>query len=208
MSAEPTVASGRDSLLCEGAACEVLRREFGQLQKKWWWYFLLGVLLETAGAAAIIFPTLTAATSLLAIVFLGALLMVTGIATMIGACWAGRWSGLLLHLFVGILYVAAGFLIMDSPGRSALTLTLLIAVVFIMLGAFRTIGALLLHYSQWGWSLLNGIITLLAGVVIYRHFPQSALWVIGLLVGLEMLFSGWTWVMLSIALRNLPRKAA
>ena len=208
MTTEPVATSSGATNVCEGPACEVLRREFGRVQKNWWWYFMLGVLLETAGAAAIVFPALTAATSLLAVVFLGALLVVSGVATLLGSCWAGRWSGLMLHLFAGILYVVAGLLIMDSPGKTALTLTLLMAVVFIVLGAFRTIGALVVRYPQWGWSLLNGVITLLAGVVIYRHFPQSALWVIGLLVGLEMIFSGWTWVMLAIALRNLPKQPA
>jgi uncharacterized membrane protein HdeD (DUF308 family) len=208
MTTEPVATSSGATNVCEGPACEVLRREFGRVQKNWWWYFMLGVLLETAGAAAIVFPALTAATSLLAVVFLGALLVVSGIATLLGSCWAGRWSGLMLHLFAGILYVVAGCLIMDSPGKTALTLTLLMAVMFIVLGVFRTIGALVVRYPQWGWSLLNGVITLLAGVVIYRHFPQSALWVIGLLVGLEMIFSGWTWVMLAIALRNLPKQPA
>jgi uncharacterized membrane protein HdeD (DUF308 family) len=208
MSAEPSGASSCEKLLPEGQGVDLLRREFGRFQKNWWWYCVLGLFLEAAGAAAIVFPALTAATSLVAVVFLGALLMVMGIATIFGTCWAGRWSGLLLHLFVGILYVAAGWLIMDSPGRSALMLTLMIAVMFIVLGTFRTIGALVVRHPQWGWSLLNGVVTLLAGVVIYRHFPQSALWVIGLLVGLEMIFSGWTWVMLAIALRNLPKQQA
>ena len=54
---------------------------------------------------------------------------------------------------------------------------------------------------------MNGVVTLLAGIVIYKHFPQSALWVIGLLVGLEMLFNGWTWIMLAIGLRKLPAQA-
>jgi uncharacterized membrane protein HdeD (DUF308 family) len=208
MSTQPSATSSLETIACEGPASEVLRREFGRVHRHWWCYFLLGIFLETAGAAAIIFPALTAATSLLAVVFLGALLMVTGIATLLGSCWAGKWSGLLMHVFAGILYIVAGFLIMDSPGKTVLTLTLLIAVVFIVLGTFRTIGALVVRYPQWGWSLLNGIVTLLAGVVIYRHFPTSALWVIGLLVGLEMIFSGWTWVMLAIALRNLPKQAA
>jgi uncharacterized membrane protein HdeD (DUF308 family) len=208
MSAEPSGASVYQNLLPEGQGTELLRREFGRFQRRWWWYFVLGLFLEAAGAAAIVFPVLTAATSLVAVVFLGALLMVMGIATIFAACGAGRWSGLLLHLFVGILYMAAGWLIMDSPGRSTLMLTLMIAVVFIVLGTFRTIGALVVQYPQWGWSLLNGVVTLLAGVVIYRHFPESALWVIGLLAGLEMIFSGWTWVMLAIALRNLPKPQA
>jgi uncharacterized membrane protein HdeD (DUF308 family) len=204
MSTEPTVVPGCETNMC-GPGSELLQREFGRLQRSWWWYFTLGILLVVAGTAAIVSPVFMLITTVFAVVFLGAVLIVAGIATLIGSCWAGKWSGLLMHLFVGIIYILAGMLIMDSPDRTALALTLVIAVVFIGLGVLRTTAALVVRYPQWGWSLLNGVITLLAGVVIYRHFPQSALWVIGLLVGLEMLFSGWTWIMLAVALRNLPK---
>ncbi len=55
---------------------------------------------------------------------------------------------------------------------------------------------------------MNGIVTFLLGVIIYRNFPESGIWVIGLLVGLEMLFHGWTWIMLSLAIRRIPAKTA
>jgi uncharacterized membrane protein HdeD (DUF308 family) len=82
-----------------------------------------------------------------------------------------------------------------------------LAVSFIVMGAFRTLAALMIRFPQWGWALLNGVITLLAGIVIYRQLPLDALWVIGLLVGLEMLFNGWTWIMLACAIRRLPEQA-
>lgn len=55
--------------------------------------------------------------------------------------------------------------------------------------------------SNWWWFLLFG-------VIVYRHFPQGALWVIGLLVGIEMVMQGWTWIMLSLAIRNIPAEPA
>jgi uncharacterized membrane protein HdeD (DUF308 family) len=86
-------------------------------------------------------------------------------------------------------------------------LTFFLAISFMVLGAFRTVGALIIRFPQWGWALLNGTITFLCGLVIYRHLPLDALWVIGLLVGLEMLFNGWTWIMLSIEVRKIPKEA-
>ena len=96
----------------------------------------------------------------------------------------------------------AGFLITERPLAATAGLTLLLAGLFIVLGVFRIVVALMIRFPSWGWSLLNGVVTLLAGMVIYRHFPQSALWVVGLLVGLEMLFSGWTWIMLAACIRT------
>jgi uncharacterized membrane protein HdeD (DUF308 family) len=134
--------------------------------------------------------------------------MVGGVATIVGAFWAGKWSGLLVQLLVGILYLVSGFMITEQPVAGTIGLTMFIAAAFIVMGLFRSTGALLVQFPQWGWALLNGVVTFLAGIVIYRNLPQDALWVIGLLVGLEMLFNGWTWIMLSLAVRNLPKSTA
>lgn len=184
-----------------------IRHEFEHLRSHWWWFLVLGAILVACGTAAIVVPAATAAASLIAVLFLGVSLMLGGIVTIISAFWIGRSSGFLVQLLVGLVYLAAGFVVTDHPVASTVVITTFVSVIFIVLGAFRTVGALLIRYPQWGWSLLNGVITMLAGIVIYRHLPEDALWVIGLLVGLEMLFNGWTWIMLGVAIRNLPRPA-
>jgi len=87
-------------------------------------------------------------------------------------------------------------------------LTLFVAAFFIVVGTFRIVSCLVLKFPQWGWGLLNGVITLLLGGIIYKRFTESpvkvALIVIGLLVGIELLLNGWTWIMLSLSLRRLP----
>jgi uncharacterized membrane protein HdeD (DUF308 family) len=182
----------------------ILRHELEHLRAHWLWILLLGVLLVIAGTAAIVLPSVTVGTTFAVTIFLGALLMVGGVATIVSAFWIGRWGGFLVQLLVGLLYLACGFLMTENPVVSALTITVFIAVSFIVLGTFRSVGALVLRYPQWGWSLLNGAITLLAGIIIYRQLPFDSLWVIGLLVGLEMLLNGWTWIMLAMVVRNLP----
>jgi uncharacterized membrane protein HdeD (DUF308 family) len=183
---------------------QIVRHELQHVRSHWLWFLVLGVLLVVAGSAAIIVPAATVATTLIVPVFLGVLLMIAGFSTIISAFWIGRWSGFLLQLLVGILYVACGFMMTEKPVVAAAAITIFIAVSFIVMGAFRTIAALVLRFPQWGWALLNGVITLLAGLVIYRQLPKDSLWVIGLLVGLEMLFNGWTWIMLALALKSLP----
>jgi uncharacterized membrane protein HdeD (DUF308 family) len=179
-----------------------LRHELHHLQASWWWLLLLGVLLVVCGSISIIFPFLT---SVAAITVLAAVLMVAGVATIIGAFWAGRWSGVLVQVLVGILYLAAGFVVSERPLTSMVVITFFMAVSFIVMGAFRTLAALMIRFPQWGWALLNGVITLLAGIIIFRQLPLDALWVTGLLVGLEMLFNGWTWIMLAGAIYRLPK---
>jgi uncharacterized membrane protein HdeD (DUF308 family) len=193
-----TVAAGHGSLR------DVLKHELEHMRSHWLWVLLLGVLLTVFGTAAIVVPSVTVGTTFAVTIFLGVLLMVGGVASIVSAFWIGKWSGFLIQLLVGLLYLAGGFMMTENPLVSAVTVTVFIAVSFIVLGIFRSVGALSLRYPQWGWSLLNGVVTLLAGIIIYRQLPSDAFWVIGLLVGLEMLFNGWTWIMLAIVLRNLP----
>ena len=114
-----------------------LHEEFQHLRSSWWWFLLLGILLAVCGTAALVFPGLTIVTSFAAVVILGVSLMVAGLATIIASFWAGKWSGLLVQLLVGILYLVAGFAIAETPGRSAAMLTLFLASMFIVVGAFR-----------------------------------------------------------------------
>ena len=190
------------------AGREQLQAEFRHLRSNWWCFLLLGIVLVIGGTAAIVFPTLTIVTTFAATVILGAILMVTGISTIITAFWAGKWSGVLLQLLCGILYVVAGYVIWDEPFQAATVLTSVIAAFFVVVGIFRSIAALVIRFPHWGWALLNGVVTFLAGAIIYRHVRENSLWVIGLLIGLEMLFHGWTWIMLSLAIRNIPARTA
>jgi uncharacterized membrane protein HdeD (DUF308 family) len=182
----------------------ILKHELEHLRSHWLWILLFGILLVVAGTAAIVVPSVTIGTTFAVTIFLGALFMLGGVATIVSAFWIGKWSGFLIQLLVGLVYLACGYIMTENPVISAFTITVFIAVSFIVLGAFRSVGALVIRYPQWGWSLLNGVITLLAGIIIERQLPNDSLWVVGLLVGLEMLFNGWTWIMLSLVLRNLP----
>lgn len=189
----------------QACALGVVQHELARLSKDWLWFFLLGALLVVGGVVAVTYPCVT---SVGIVLVLGAILIISGIATIIGAFWAGRWSAFVLQLLVGILYIMAGLAIRDSPLGSTGFLTLFIAAFFILVGTFRMVVALVERFPQWGWALLNGVVTLIAGIIIYDSFPTSAMWVIGLLVGLEMIFNGWTWIMLSLSIRRLNPPAA
>jgi uncharacterized membrane protein HdeD (DUF308 family) len=189
---------------CVISCNEQLQQEFRHLRTEWLWLFLYGILLAVCGAAAVIFPALTVMTTFAAIVVLGVALMIGGIATVITSLWAGKWSGMLVQLFVGVLYIMVGFLITDKPLAAAGAVTLIVSAFFIVVGVFRSTAALVVRYPYWGWSLLNGVITFLLGVLIYRHAPADTLWVLGVLVGIELLFNGLNWVMLSLAIKKIP----
>jgi len=140
--------------------------------------------------------------TLLTVAIIGVLLMVGGVMQIVNSFYVGKWSGFLLHVALGILYLVVGFLLLDAPMLNAITLTFLLAAFFIIGGLIRIVGAMSAQFPGWIWSLFNGIVTFLLGVLIYKHWPSSGLWVIGLFVGIEMVFAGWYWVMFAVGLRN------
>ena len=184
-----------------GRVLAIFGQDMERARKHWWMFMLLGVLLVLGGIVAITYPCVS---SVGAVMVLGIILIVSGVFTIIGAFWAGKWSALFLQLLVGILYVMVGMAVRDSPLESTALVTMFMAAFFIVVGAFRTIVSVIERFPQWGWALINGVVTLLAGLIIYDSFPLSALWVIGLLVGIELLFNGWTWIMLSLVIRQIP----
>jgi len=177
-----------------------VRHELHHVRSHWWWFLLLGTLLLLCGTAALTFPFIA---SVAAISILSIVLLVAGVATLVGAFWTGKWSGFLVSVLVGMLYLAAGFVVSERPMLSILMVTVYLAVSFMVMGMFRILAALTTRHTQWGWTLLNGCVTFLVGLAIYRHLPFDAIWVIGLLVGVELIFSGWAWIMLSLAIRRL-----
>lgn len=96
----------------------------------------------------------------------------------------------------------------ERPLEAAVALTLMLAVALIFIGAMRIVVALSSNFQHWVWLLVNGVITLVLGVIIWRGWPVSGLWVIGLFIGIDMLFYGWALLMLAIGVRNLPAQAA
>ena len=130
-----------------------------------------------------------------------------GILQAIHAFRRNHWSGLFLDLFTGIIYLAAGFMLALQPVAGAEILTLLIAA-FLLVDGIVHIGVSLggqLH--NWGWLLLNGVVDVLLAALIWRQWPVSGLWVIGLFVGINMLFNGWSLVMLGLGVKSLPSRA-
>jgi uncharacterized membrane protein HdeD (DUF308 family) len=182
-----------------------LTHELGALRNDWWCIFALGISLVVFGVLAM---GMSFFVSVVTVAIFGVLLLAGGIAQVLSVFWAGRWSGSLLHLLVGILYAVTGCVLVDAPLQSALALTLVIACFLLVGGAFRIVAAMLLRFPGWAWVVLNGFISLMLGLLIYKQWPASGLWAIGLFVGIEMLFNGWVWIMLAFDLRAVKRTAA
>ena len=169
------------------------------LQKGWEWLLGLGMLLSVLGLVLIAAPALgTLAIDLL----VGWFLIIGGVAQLFHAFMEKAWRGFLLELLSGALYVVVGLVLMFHPLAGVQALTLFLAAFLAVEGIVRIAMALRLRPAQgWGWLLVGGIVTVILALLIWSQWPASATWVIGLLVGINLLFTGWSLTMMAIAMR-------
>lgn len=181
------------------SSLSTLFRETETVRKNWGWFLVLGLALIVLGAY-VINSAVTA--TLFSTVIFGALVIGAGVVQIVQAFLARLWSGFFLSLLLGVLYGVTGFLCMVHPAEAAINLTLLIAAFCLVSGLFRIIAALMMHFEHRGWVLFNGIVTFVLGIMIYTQWPLSGLWLIGLFVGIDMILSGWSWLLLSLVARK------
>ncbi len=169
----------------------------------WWFFVVLGVIWMILGLLAIAEPELATG---ITVVFIGALLLVGGGAQSVHAFATLRRPGFFLRLLEGLLSIAVGVLLLACPQMGQLYLTLLIAF-FLMIGGFMRIFLSLLWRSvgNWFWLLLSGVIEVLLGVLIWTGWPGTSEWVIGLFIGIRMLFQGSSMLALGLALSAVSR---
>jgi uncharacterized membrane protein HdeD (DUF308 family) len=184
---------------------DTLREEIAHLQEHWLLLLILGIVLVLVGTMAIsaeFFATLAT------VEFIGMLLLIGGILEVVGALTTRDGGDFWINMLTGVLSTVVGLLMMHHPGVAAAAVTLMLAASFIVGGILRVIAAATDRFYGWPWALVSGFISLFLGIYIWRHFPTSALWVIGLFVGIDLIFAGWTWIFLALGVRRAFKKKA
>jgi uncharacterized membrane protein HdeD (DUF308 family) len=167
------------------------------------WRRILGIGIVTIilGAAAILLPFMA---TLTVNVLLGIILLVAALAHAIHAFSCRDSKEMILRVLAAAVYGAAGILLLVFPRQGMLALTILLAVLFIVIGALKLALALSIQPIRgWGWLAFSGILAAGLGVLIWAGLPSAATWVIGLLIGIELLVGGWTIVVSALAMREL-----
>lgn len=169
--------------------------------RNWIWFLLWGIAVTILGLFAISATTLT---TIITVLTLGLLLILGGIIVIFDAFtfWRGKGSGFYMHVLMGILYLLAGSILIKNPLAGSVSITLLLGIAYTLLGLFRIIYSLSIRLPRWSWSLFNGLVTLLLGILIMASWPASSLYIIGLFVGIDLVFCGWAYIMTAIAAKN------
>ena len=179
--------------------------EIDMLRKNWGWFLAFGVALIGLGCLALSLPGLTAlATEIL----VGWLLLFAGLTQCLYA-FRSRGSGTFgTMLLSGALYAGVGLLLLFFPLPGILTLTLLLAALFVIEGLFKIVMSLQARpMAGWVWVFVTGVLAVLIGGLIWSQWPSDARWVIGLLVGLNMIFGGCSMIVLALGARSTPATA-
>lgn len=168
------------------------------------WLIAISVLLIIVGITAIVSPIVTA---IVAVTWIAAFITIAGIALLVHAFQSRHEGGFIWKLLLGLLYVTTGILLVLYPLQGVLTLTVLIGAFLVVEGIFEIILATQLRSTaNWVWMLLNGILTLILGIIIWSQSPLNAVSLVGTLVGVSILFSGVSRLMLAIAMRSRLRR--
>jgi uncharacterized membrane protein HdeD (DUF308 family) len=172
---------------------------FDHVGKNSGWLLAVGAILIVLGLIAV---TASAFVTLATMVFIGCLMLFAGILQTSHAIMMRNWSGFYIDLLAGILNAVIGVIIIGHPGATAVALTLMIAVLLIFGGIFRIAVALSISYQNRIWLIIHGVINLMLACAILSDWPLSGMWVVGLFIGIDMIFNGWTLIMLGLIVRK------
>ncbi len=171
-----------------------------ELRRNWGWLLALGALLVFLGAIALVDSV---AVSVISMIFFGWVLVVAGIVQAVQAFRHRKGSHFFPHVLNAVFSFIVGLMLLRNSLAGLLVITLLLAVYFIVSGIFRIVAAATIRVPGSGWTLANGIISLVLGILVWAHWPVGALWIIGLFIGINLIATGCSQVMLAFSVRRL-----
>jgi uncharacterized membrane protein HdeD (DUF308 family) len=175
------------------------------LGHRWGWLVVLGIVQIIAGWIAIAIPVVA---SFAAVAIFGAVLIVTAIFQLIHAFKVRSWPRSAWYGLSGVLYAIAGVLVAIYPVSGALALAVMIAILLIADGALRVGFAMAVRpLAGWGWLIAGGLGSMVVGVILLIGWPATALWVTGLLLGINLVFTGSMHIVLALASRTGVRSS-
>jgi uncharacterized membrane protein HdeD (DUF308 family) len=174
-----------------------------QIGKNWIWLLIIGICSIALGTIALgstVFLTIAS------IMLFGGILLVSSIGEAIAAFQSRAWSGFFLHGLAAAFDVIVGLLFVTHPVTAAVELTLVLAALFLVSGIFRIVAAIWLRLPNWGLSVLSGLISVGLGVALRANWPTSGLEFIGICISIDLIFRGWTLVMLAFVLKRVAQR--
>ena len=172
-----------------------------EVRKSWGWFLMLGILLMILGAVCIGKAQTATTFSILA---LGWVLAISAVFWLIGSFQALGWGGFFIYLLNAIIRGVTGYLLIRHPDAGAAGVTMVLAILFIVGGLFRTVGASVIRFPWWGWTVLAGLVSVGLGVFLLTTWPTASTYFIGIVIGVDLIFDGGALTAFAGAIHSLP----
>ena len=170
-------------------AAQALREAMRETVRRYsTWYLIQGVLMVIAGIVALIYPLVS---SVALALFLGWILIISGIVQGISLIGAQNVPSFWLQLVSAVLSIIVGVLFLRRPGEGVVTLALLLIVFFMVEGFAKLVFSLTIRpLPNWGWVLASGVVGILVALYLWASLPVTALWLLGVLLGIQLICEG------------------
>jgi uncharacterized membrane protein HdeD (DUF308 family) len=186
----------------ESEAREIRSAVSAAIHRHWGLFLLEGILLIVLGSLAVLVP---AVASVAATIVFGWILLLSGVVGLIATLRARHAPGFGWSLLSAIVGIAAGVILLAMPVQGTLSLTAVL-IAFLFLEGVASILYAFEHRKgssgRWGWMLASGIVDLVLGTILLAGLPGTAVWALGLLIGINMIFGGWALVWMALHARS------
>jgi uncharacterized membrane protein HdeD (DUF308 family) len=172
-----------------------------QVRRSWGWFLVFGILLMILGVACVAKAQTATTFSILA---LGWVLAISGVLWLVNSFYAFSWHGFFLYLLNAIIRGVTGYLLIRHPDAGAQGVTMLLAALFIVGGLFRGVGASVIQFPRWGWTVFSGLVSVVLGIYLLVSWPAATTYFIGLAIGIDLIFDGSALVGFAGAIHSLP----
>jgi len=180
---------------------DVFAAEIAEVRKSWVWFLLIGTLLMVLGATCIV-KAQTATT--FSIQVLGWVLVISGVFWLVNSFLTITWPIFFLFLLNALIRGGVGYLLIRHPNAGAEGVTMVLAVLFVVGGLFRTAGASVIKFPWWGMTVLAGLVSVGLGVYLLANWPVASTFFVGIVIGVDLLFDGSALIGFAAAIRSLP----
>ncbi|MDR3408941.1 MAG: DUF308 domain-containing protein [Methylovirgula sp.] len=179
-----------------------------RLRHRWAWFIVLGVLVAAMGVAAL---ALVVSATIASVYIIALFMVIAGGGEIVFAFGARSWARFFLWVIAGLAYIVVAACALAQPLMAAAVFTLLLGVALFVTGVIRIYVGTQLNKDVRGIVILAGIVTSLVGLVVLIGWPANSFVVLGVLLGLDLLFWGGSWVTLGLRMKAhllaLPRQA-
>ncbi len=171
------------------AAAEVMRQAMREtVRRHSLWYLVQGGLMIVGGVLALLYPVIS---SVAVVALLGWVLIISGIVQGISIIGARSVPHFWLQLVSVVLSIIVGLLFLSNPSEGLLTLSFLLIVFFMVEGIAKVIFALTIRpFPNWGWVLGSGGLGILIALILWASMPVTAIWLLGVLLGIQLIAEG------------------